>query len=107
VEINDLRKLFLNFRELEQSREHTSQAPREISRKIMKINDLQKAYPANQRLSAARASCPVAADESRRIQDDHAGLVGRPQRVTATTVRAPTPGPPTYVGSYELAWRCF
>jgi hypothetical protein len=60
MKINELHKLFPNFQELD---------PREISRNIMKINDLQKAYP---------AICLVAADVSRRILDDHAGLVGRP-----------------------------
>jgi hypothetical protein len=57
--------------------------------------------------SAAGARSPVAADVSRRILDDHTCLFGRPRLAPAATVRAPAPGPPTYVGGYELAWPCF
>jgi hypothetical protein len=75
----------------------------------MKINDLRKAFSANQRLRDGRYSlgrvtrCPVAADVSRRILDDDARLVGCPQRASADTVCATALGPPTYVGGYELA----
>jgi len=51
MEINDLHKAMLNFQELEQNRQWTPQEPREISRNIMKINDLRKAFPANQRVT--------------------------------------------------------
>jgi hypothetical protein len=49
-EINNLHKAMLDFQEPQQHRQWTPQEPREISRNIMKINDLQQAYPANQRL---------------------------------------------------------
>jgi hypothetical protein len=75
---------------------------------------LQKPFPANQRFRDGRFSVgrgaihdaryPVAADVSRRILDDDAALVGRPQRASADTVCATAPGPPTYVGGYERAW---
>jgi len=51
MEINDLRKLNLNFGELEQNRRWPPQEAREISETIMEINDLQKADPGNQRLT--------------------------------------------------------
>jgi hypothetical protein len=41
---------------------------------------------------------------SRRILDDYAGTGGIPQRALAGTIRAAVPGPPTYVGGYELHW---
>jgi hypothetical protein len=85
-----------------------------ISANIWKINDLRKASPGNQQVRDGRfpvgliaihgARCPVAADVSRRILDDDAALVGRPQRASADTVCATAPGPPTYVGGYERAW---
>jgi len=56
MEINDLRKLFLNFQELEQNRERTPQEPREISENIMKINDLHKTDPENQRVMHGTAT---------------------------------------------------
>ncbi|HEV7925146.1 MAG TPA: hypothetical protein VGR14_07325 [Verrucomicrobiae bacterium] len=59
------------------------------------------------RMSAEKAICPVAADVSRRILADHAGLIGHPQHAWTAIVRAAAPGPPTYVGGYELVSPCF
>jgi len=56
MEINDLHKLFRNFQELDQNRERTPQEPREKSRKIMKINDLRKTVPENQRVTHGTAN---------------------------------------------------
>jgi hypothetical protein len=61
---------------------------------------------ANQ-VPAKQAPGPVAADVSRRILDDNACLVGRPQRASADTVYAAGPEPPPYLGGYELARPCF
>jgi hypothetical protein len=72
-----------------------------ISETIMEINDLRKAV-LHQGASVARY--PVAADVSRRILDDDACLGGRPKRALATAACVDAPGPPTCVGSYELAW---
>jgi hypothetical protein len=51
LEINDLHMAILNFQELDRHLEWTP--PLQQSAKIMKINDLHKAGPGNQRLASA------------------------------------------------------
>jgi hypothetical protein len=92
----------------------------------MEINDLQKIDLVNQRVTHSGvgnqqlrdgrftvgrvavhfARCRVAADVSRRILDDHAGLDRRPQQASATKVCPATPGPPNYVGGDDVASPC-
>ena len=51
MEINDLRKPILDFQKFEQDREWMHKDHVEISGNIMKINELRKANPANQRVT--------------------------------------------------------